>query len=63
MADSPLKFLKFRIGQIKINIEYTNVHVSVQLSELQVSFLLPHNFPQIDLLTCDLKPDGRRKSQ
>jgi len=44
MADSPLKFLKFRIGQIKINIEYTNVHVSVQLSDLQVSFLLPHNF-------------------
>jgi hypothetical protein len=62
MADSPLKFLKFRIGQIKINIEYTNVHVSVQLSDLQVSFLLII-FPQIDLLTCDLKPDGRRKSQ
>jgi hypothetical protein len=44
MADSPLKFLKFRIGQIKINIEYTNVHVSVQLSDLQVNFLPPHKF-------------------
>jgi hypothetical protein len=36
MADSPLKFLKFRIGQIKINIDYANVRVQVQLSDLQV---------------------------
>jgi hypothetical protein len=34
MQDSPLKFLKCRIGSLKIQVQYSKVQVKVYLSDI-----------------------------